>query len=104
MTVIDDDAKLYLWFDATLTFDPAGSTVELEVDATRYAMTWQGSPTVVGSTWTQTARSTQMFAGSNAGSVGSPVALTAGRHQAQPIVTTGGQVVPCRPLASLDVY
>lgn len=100
---IDDDAKLYLWWDATLTFDPTGSTVEIEIDATRYPMTWQGAPVAAAGSWTQTARTTSMFAGSNAGTVGAPVVLTVGRHLGQPIVSVGGQVVPCQPSVPIDV-
>jgi hypothetical protein len=94
---LDEDAKEYLWWDAELTFDPTGSTVEIEVDGTRYAMAWQGSPVVVtaGKKWTQTARTTTKFAGSTVTPGAGVVVLTPGTHTLKPVTTpTDGQVVP----------
>jgi hypothetical protein len=91
---LDDDAKVFLFADLTLSVDPTGSTVELEVDSTRYAMTWQGSPASSGGKWTQTARTNVKFAGSAQTVTGGDVKLTAGRHDTQPIVTlSDGQVL-----------
>ena len=92
---LDDDARVNIRWDASLTFDPTGSTVELEVDGTRHAMSWQGSPVSAGGRWTQRALTNDRFCGSAATPIGSDVALTVGSHPAQPIVTTAdGQVVP----------
>jgi len=100
---IDDDARLYIYWDAVLTFNPAGSTVELKIGLTKYPMTWQGSPVGSGDSWKQTARTDSMFRGSLGGSTGSPVALTVGRHIGEPIVTVGSQVVPSSTSIPIDV-
>lgn len=92
---LDEDAKVYLWWDAVLTMDPTGSTVTVEIDGVSHAMTWQGSPVQSGSTWTQTARSTEKLAGSTVTAGAGLVSLTAGTHTLKPIVTTAdGQIVP----------
>jgi len=101
---IDDDARLYIWWDATLTFDPATATVELDVDGTRYPMTWQGAAVSAGGKWTRTARTSAMFVGTARTVSGSDVKLTAGRHVAEPIVTAAdGQVVPVSYPTPVDV-
>lgn len=91
---LDDDARVFISWDAEITADPTGSTVELEVDSTRYAATWQASPVVAGTVWRQTARTTKKFCGTSA-TAGSDIGLTAGPHPAQWIVTMpDGQVLP----------
>ena len=100
---IDDDARLFIYWDAVLTFDPAGSTVELKIGLTKYTMTWTGTAIEIGGSWKQTARTNSMFRGSLGGSTGSPVALTVGRHIGEPIVTLGLQVVPSSSLIPIDV-
>ena len=93
--ILDDDAKLYLYSPVELTVDPTGSTVELEVGSTRYAMAWQGSPVAGIGKWTQTARTTAKFCGSSTTAVGTDVKLAAGIYDLQVIVTpTDGQVIP----------
>lgn len=100
---LDDDAKLFVWYDFTLSFDPTGSTVGLDVDGTRHPMEWQATPVEAGSSWTQTAKTTERFCGTAATAGTGDVALTAGRHMAQAIVTPGdGQVVPAAEFA-IDV-
>lgn len=92
---LDDDALVFVTWDAELSADPTGSTVELEVDGVRRSATWQGSPVQSGSSWRQTARTNGKLGGTNSTPGGSDVKLTAGRHMAQFIVTTAdGQVVP----------
>lgn len=102
---IDDDARLFIWWDATLTFDPADATVELDVDGVRYPMTWTDTAVWDNDTrWTRTARTTSKFIGTGRTVSGSDVGLTKGRHMAEPIVTTAdGQVVPIAYPISLDV-
>lgn len=101
---IDDDARLYLWWDAVLTFDPSSATVELDVDGTRYAMTWIDTAANDGTRWTRTARTTAKFIGSAMTISGSDVKLTVGRHIAEPIVSTAdGQVVPSSSPVPIDV-
>lgn len=97
--ILDDDARVYLTSSLEVTVDPTGSTVELEVGSTRYPMAWVGSPvtaTVKGvQVWRQDAKTTYRFCGSSATAAGTDVALTAGTHRAQPIVTlSDGQVLP----------
>lgn len=92
---LDDDARVYLTGSLTVSVDPTGSTVELEVDGSRYPMAWVGSPVASSGRWVQDAKTTYRFCGSNATAVGSDVKLTAGTHAAQILVTlTDGQVVP----------
>lgn len=101
---IDDDARLYIWWDATFTFDPTDATVELDVDGTRYPMTWTTTAAGSGSQWTRTARTTAKFVGRSRTAAGGEVALTAGRHMAEPIVSTvDGQIVPIAYPAPIDV-
>lgn len=101
---LDDDARLYLYWPAGLSFDPEGSPVSLEVDnLTTYDMTWLGVVSGSGSAWTQTARTDVMFCGSAVTPTGTDVALTPGRHLIQPIaITPDGQRVP-GPVTVLDV-
>lgn len=101
---IDDNARVYIWWDAELTFDPAGSTVALKIAGVSHAMAWQAAPSGAGTKWTQTARTTAAFIGSARGAAGSDVALTVGRHVGEPVVTLAdGQVVPCHPTIPIDV-
>lgn len=91
---LDEDTKVFLFWDADLSVDPTSSTVEIEVDGTRHAMTWQGSPVQAGARWTQTARTTEKFAGSTVTPGASIVVLTVGSHTIKPVVTTAdGQIV-----------
>ena len=100
---LDDDALLNLFWDATLTFDPTGSTVVLEVDGTQHAATWLAAPVQSGGSWTQTARTTARFAGSAVTVSGSDVQPATGRRMCQWLVTTAdGQRVPSQEFA-LDV-
>lgn len=92
---LDQDAQVYLWWDADLTVTPAGSTVTFELDGVSKPMTWQGSPVAVGTRWTQTARSTDKIAGSTVTPAAGLNVLTAGYHTVKPIVVLAdGQVVP----------
>lgn len=80
----------------TLDFDPTGSTVEVKVDGTWYPATWQGTPTQSGGTWTQTARTTDYFAGPEIASPAGAIVLTATptpRHLTQTRVTSGGDII-----------
>lgn len=77
----------------TLDFDPTGSTVEVSVDGTWHAASWQGSPTNAGGKWTQTARTTDYFAGPDVASPGGATALTLGRHPTQTRVTSGTDII-----------
>lgn len=87
-------AKLTLHL--TTSFDPTGSTVELGVDDTWHAATWQGQPTskstADGAQWSQSALTTPVFAGPDASPAGA-VVLAAGRHTTRTRVTTGTQVI-----------
>lgn len=92
---LDNDAQVYLWWDADLTANPTGSTVVYELDGVSKGMTWQGSPVQVGSRWTQTARSVDKVAGSSVTPAAGLNVLTSGSHTVKPIVTlSDGQVVP----------
>lgn len=101
---IDDDARVYLWWDAVLTVDPTGSTVTIEVDGVAYPMAWQGTPVAAAGQWSQTARTVDMFTGSAVTPAGTDVALPAGRHTAQPRVTLpDGQIIPSTYPDPLDI-
>jgi hypothetical protein len=76
---LNDETRTRLLVQMTLSQDPTGSTVELKVDSTWYACTWQGSPVQSAGGWTQTARTTAFFAGPLAIASGATV-LTLGRH------------------------
>lgn len=91
---IDDDQKTYLFWDADLSFDPTGSTPAIEVGGTSYAMAWQGTPVQSGTSWTQTARTTQKFCGSSATASGSDVKLPRGVYPAQVLLTTADGTIP----------
>lgn len=80
----------------TLDFDPTGSTVEIRVDSTWYAATWQGAPVSAGGKWTQTARTTGYFAGPEVSVPAGAVVLTATptpRHLTQTRVTSGSDII-----------
>ena len=80
--------------DVLLDFDPAGSTVEVNVDGTWYPASWIGSAVkravfVNGANvdrWTQTARTTGFFAGPSATPAGA-VVLATGRRSTKVRVT-----------------
>ena len=93
---IDKDGKIFLWFDAELSFDPTGSTVALKVDGgTSHPMTWQGLPATTTTGFKQTAKTDELFAGSLADTTNTPVILTTGIHICEPIVTKGNQILSC---------
>lgn len=101
---IDDDAKVYLFWDAEMSFDPASTTVELEIDDVRYSMMWMPpAAVVIDGKWHQSARTTDLFGGSQASATNSPIKLTAGQHKAQLIISAGNQVVPSSLQVSIDV-
>ena len=94
-------SRARLLIDVTLDVDPTGSTVEVQVDGGSWsAATWQGSPVqrnvfANGATvtrWTQTARTTGYFAGSDATAAGATV-LAAGRHLTKTRVVVGGDTL-----------
>lgn len=81
--------------DLTVTIDPTGSTVELNIDGTWYPATWLGSPVQVGTVppkWTQTAQTTGYFAGPDATASGATV-LVAGQHFTLSRVTSGQDII-----------
>lgn len=100
--ILDDDARYYLFHDLTLTVDPTGSDVVLEitlddvaVTGSPFAMTWQGTPTEGVDEWSQTARTDARFCGPNATPEGSDVQVDFGWYVAQALVTLDdGQIVP----------
>ena len=102
--IIDDGAKLYIYWDATLTFDPTTSTVQLQINNTYYAMAWQSTPVYSGGKWRQTAKTTQLFGGSLADATNTPVLLGKGRFLGEPTVTIGSQIVPCISTIEIDIY
>lgn len=78
--------------DVTLDIDPTGSTVEVKVDDTWHPAEWLGSAEVAGTKWTQTARTTDYFAGPDAVASGA-VVLAKARHVTKARVTKGGDVL-----------
>ena len=100
---LDDDAKLYLYWDAVLSFDPTTSTAELQINNVRYPMTWLGTPVFINGKWYQTAKTNQLFRGSSADDANSPVALPPGRYTIEPIVSIGSQIVSCQLIEDVIV-
>ena len=88
----DPGTRTRLLVNMTLDFDPTGSTVEVKVDDTWHAATWQGSAVQKGTSWTQTARTTDYFAGPEATAAGASV-LAVGRHPTHTRVTSGSDVI-----------
>ena len=97
----ETDTNTRLLVDMAVEVDPSGTTVEIKVDGTWYAATWQGSAvsstrTVNGlsrTTWRQTARTTGYFAGPDVAVPGSSVVLALGRHPTKTRVTSGQDVI-----------
>lgn len=91
---IDADEKKYVWAKpVTVDVDPTSSTVELELDGTRYPMAWQGAAVVSGGKWSQEARTTVRFAGSTAPISGTDVRPAIGQHWGKVVVTfADGQI------------
>lgn len=100
---IDDDERRYLWVPAVCTADLAGATAVLEIDATQYAMSWDGNAAQSGSSWTRLARTVKTFIGSSLTPGGNDVQLTAGRHLAQQIVTLADGQTVAGPQQPIDV-
>lgn len=92
---IDDDERLYLFFDARCDADlTAAPSVALEIGTTLYPMTWISDAVQSGATWTRRARTDKTFIGTSLSAGPNDAALGAGRHLAQPIVTLAdGQTV-----------
>lgn len=88
----DVDTRSRILVDMTLDFDPTGTTVELSIDGTWYAATWQGSPVRVGTDWAQTAQTNLYFAGPDAVASGATV-LASGDHDQKTRVTNGQQII-----------
>jgi hypothetical protein len=93
--ILDASTRTQILVDMTLSFDPTGSTVELQVDGGAWhAATWQDTATTIGvgkdKRWMQSARTSDYFAGPLATAAGATV-LTAGKHLTQTRVTLGGQ-------------
>lgn len=76
-----------------LDFDPTGSTVEVKVDSTWHAATWQGAAVEASGKWTQDARTTDYFAGPEVASPGGATVLAAGDHPTQTRVTSGSDII-----------
>lgn len=100
---LDDETRTRLFADMTLDVDPTGSTIEVSVDGTWHSCDWQGSPTLSGGRWTQTARTTGYFAGPGATADGATV-LTAGRHLTQTRVTWAGGDTLVEPSTPIDIH
>jgi hypothetical protein len=95
---IDDDARLYLTWTATVNQDPSAGTIVLDIDGTPYPMTWQDAAVESGGKWTRTAQTDDLFVGTSATPEVGDVELTAGTHIGEAILTLpDGQIVPARP-------
>lgn len=98
--VINPQALLFIDLHASaMTFDPAGSTLELFIGSTSYALTWIGvAIQAPDGTWDQYARTSVRFSGSLVIPVPPDVALPVGRYWGTVIITTAtGQRVPIEP-------
>lgn len=91
----DAGTRTRLLVKMELDFDPTGSTVEVKVDSTWHPATWQDSPVQSGGKWTQTARTTDYFAGPEvANPAGATVlGISPARHLTQTRVTSGSDVI-----------
>lgn len=98
---LNDESRVRVLIPMTLSADPTGSTVELKVDATWHAATWQGTPVASGGVWKQTARTTGYFAGTLATASGATV-LAAGRHPCETRVTWPAGDTVAYPAGSID--
>lgn len=81
--------RMPLDWTAQLSFNPAGSTVEMLIDGGLYPMVWVGAPLVSVGGWTQSARTLAMFTGSDIVPLPGDIALQPGRYTATPVVTRG---------------
>lgn len=104
----DTGTRTRLLVDMTLDFDPTGSTIEVDVDGTWYPATWLETPTAQPVSrdyprgkWTQTAQTSEFFAGPAATPDGATV-LIVGRHNTQTRLTLGGEVI-VRDSTPIDV-
>lgn len=88
----DAGTRTRLLVKMELDFDPTGTTVDVKVDDTWHTASWLDTPVQTGSKWTQTARTTDYFAGPEATAAGATV-LTAARHLTQTRVTSGTDVI-----------
>lgn len=102
---LDAGTRTRILVDLTLDLDPDGTTVELRVDDTWHAATWLDTAAETTrngkTTWTQTARTTDYFAGPDAVASGATV-LALGRHE-QEVRVTSGQDVITRDLRAINV-
>ena len=89
---INPGSRVKLTLTTEATFDPTGSTIELSVDGVWHPATWLGTPTATGSKWTQSAETTEWFAGPVATANGA-VVLATGRRSTEGRLTNGGQVI-----------
>lgn len=74
----------------TLDFDPAGATIEYQVDETWYACSWLSDGIQAGDVWKRQARTDAYFSGT---AQASTVALAAGRHRTRTRVTLAGEQI-----------
>lgn len=102
---IQEAERLYLDWIPRLSFNPLGTTPGLDIGGTVYPMTWVGDAELLGSgQWTQAARTTAMFIGSDRAVQGSDVQLPPGSYVALPLVTLAdGQVVAAESPTKLRV-
>lgn len=113
--IVDDDGRTYLWVDAELSADPSGSTPVLEVTlgdtpiaGSPFEMAWQGVPVDLGTVetpgpWTQTARTTVRFCGSNATAGAGDVKPGAGSYYAQLHLDAPDGQIPVGELHRLEI-
>lgn len=89
----DSGTRTRLLVDMTLDFDPTSSNIDVQVDDAWAAATWQGSPVSSGGKWTQTARTTEYFAGPDHATPADATVLAKGRHLTQTRVVSGGDTI-----------
>jgi hypothetical protein len=95
---LDDDARLYLTWEASVNQDISAATIVLDIDGTLYPMTWQADAVESGGRWTRTAQTDDLFVGTSTTPQVGDVELTAGTHTGEAILTLpDGQIVPARP-------
>lgn len=98
---LDDDAKLYLTWEATSNVPLDDATLVFEIDGAPHTMNWLDDESTQNNngTWTRRAVSDERFIGSAHETTESgDFALGKGTHIVEPILTfADGQIVPARP-------
>lgn len=87
---LNDESRTRITVEMQTSLDPTGTTVELKVDSTWFACSWEGSPVLANGVYTQKARTTGYFAGPAHAAPAGATVLTLGDHATETRVTWSG--------------